>query len=121
MAVRFQRGTIVYAKGVPDPQGKNHKDRKVVLVADFHDSDAFARVVAITTEFTLPLRPDAVALPFQRRGGTACTTSLTEESVAVCGWAIKIVSADIDRRTGAVSTKDLTEILNRIDPSFFLP
>ena len=113
MARKFSRGAIVYVRRVLDPAGKNPKDRRVVLVADFDDADPFAYAVAITGEFTVPLRPDLVRLSFHRPGN--CGSSLTKESVAVCDWFVVAASQDVQEKTGFVTNKQLVEILNRVE------
>jgi hypothetical protein len=39
VAIRIPLGNIVLVRQVPDKQGGNHKDRFVVLVRDYNDTD----------------------------------------------------------------------------------
>lgn len=116
MALKFQRGAVVYVRQVSDERGGNHKDRRVVLVADFDDADPTAFAVAITSQFGQPLRADMVRLSFHRQG--KCGSSLTKDSVAVCNWFIVVASEDIRDKTGFVTSKQLVQILERVESRF---
>ena len=57
MALKYQRATVVYVAQVPDSNGRNPKDRPVVLIRDFDERDSVAYGVGVTGEFDYPL-PD---------------------------------------------------------------
>jgi hypothetical protein len=98
VAVVHPRGVIIMASQVPDQNGTNAKDRHVLLLIDFHDTDMDAYGVAITGTFTPPLPPMRIPLPYQRQGN--CQTGLSKPSVAVCDWPVIVGKADIMSRAG---------------------
>jgi hypothetical protein len=75
VAVVFYRGTIIEASQVPDRNGVNPKDRPVLLLVDFSDTDTDAYGVAITSTFPHPPPVTSIPLSYQRQGN--CQTGLT--------------------------------------------
>ena len=112
MAIIHQRGAILLIAQVTDPQGQNTKDRPVVLIQDFADTDALAYGVAITGAFEKPLPESVISLPFHRGG--KCRTGLTKESVAVCTWRVGIDPSSILKRIGITPPRELLRILEQI-------
>ena len=64
MALKYQRGTVVICSQVPDPNGVNPKNRPIVLVRDFDDTEPHAYGVAITGEFDYPLPASSIFAPY---------------------------------------------------------
>jgi hypothetical protein len=119
MALKYQRGTIIIASQVPDQNGVNPKDRRVVLVRDFHDTDATAYGVAVTGTFDYPIPPTSISLPFHRQG--RCNTGLRKESVAVCNWFVVVAAQDILNRSGFTPTPQLVAILGLVQAVMVSP
>jgi len=98
VALKYAQGTILLVSQVPDKNGVNHKDRFMVLVRDFEDTDAIAYGVAVTGTFNHPLPATSVSLPYHRQG--RCVTGLNKESIADCTWIVLATSKDIKKRNG---------------------
>ncbi len=86
MAGKVPRGTILLIARVPEENGANPKDRPVVLVRDFLDTDALAYGVGVTGTFPQPIPPTSVGLPFHRQGN--CATGLTKKCTT-CIFAVQ--------------------------------
>jgi hypothetical protein len=112
VAIVYQAGVIILASQVPDQNGTNPKDRHVLLLVPFEDTDADAYGVAITGTFPHPPPPTSIPLPYQRQGN--CQTGLTKPSVAVCLWPVVIGKADILGRTGTCPPIQLQAILAQL-------
>jgi mRNA-degrading endonuclease toxin of MazEF toxin-antitoxin module len=108
------QGRIVWAT-VPDPQGRNPKDRPLVVISDSSKSaaDDDLVVVAVTTQAHEAPREHCVALPWAR--GPGCITKLTEPSATVCTWLCTINKSAIRKVGGLVPPKFVKEILAKID------
>jgi len=113
VAIAHLAGTVFRIDGVLDPDGRNPKDRPVVLVTDFHDDHIFGLGVCITGEFSLPLPNHWIKLAFS---SGHCTTGLTKPSVAKCEWKIEFCKEDILEVIGAVSSVELKNILENLYP-----
>ncbi len=112
MALKYPRGTILQVSQVPDKNGVNPKDRFVVLVRDFDDTDALAYGVAVTGTFTLPLPATSIRLPYHRQG--RCRTGLTKDCVADCTWVIMAAPPDFLKRNGITPPVELVTILQQV-------
>lgn len=112
VALKYQAGTVILVSQVPDKNGVNHKDRFMVLVRDFNDTDLLAYGVAVTGTFALPLPATSVRLPFHRQG--RCKTGLTKDSVADCTWIVAATPADIIKRSGITPPRELLTILQQV-------
>ncbi len=112
MALKYPRGTVLLASQVPDQNGVNPKNRFVVLVRDFDDTDALAYGVAVTGTFTLPLPATSVRLPFHRQG--RCKTGLTKDCVADCTWVVVAAPQDFLKRSGVTPPIPLATILQQV-------
>jgi PemK-like, MazF-like toxin of type II toxin-antitoxin system len=108
------QGRIVWAT-VPDPQGRNPKDRPLVIMTenpkDASENDDLI-VVAVTTQAHEAPPEHCVALPWSRSPG--CATKLTGPSVAVCSWLCQIKRSEVRKIGGLVNDKVLQEILSKI-------
>jgi hypothetical protein len=112
VALKYQRGTILLVAQVPDKNGVNPKDRPVVLVRDFDDTDALVYGVAVTSTFTLPLPATSVPLPFHRQG--RCKTGLTKDCVADCTWVVVATPQEVLKRDGFTPPLELATILQQV-------
>jgi hypothetical protein len=110
----LQRGRIVLVN-IPDPQGRNPKDRPVVIVTatdEITDQDSFFGV-AISGKIEKPLPQSCVRLPWDRRGHPR--TGLSKPSVARCDWLVEIGSKNVTKMLGFVPDKQLQQIIDIVD------
>lgn len=112
MPLKYQRGTVLLVSQVPDKNGVNPKDRFVVLVRDFDDTDTNAYGVAVTGTFTRPVPTSSIPLPYHRQG--RCQTGLTKECVADCTWVVVAAAQDIIKRAGFTPPVPLRAILKEV-------
>ena len=112
MALKYPHGTILLISQVPDKTGVNPKDRSIVLVRDFDDTDVHAIGVAVTGTFNLPLPASSVPLPYHRQG--RCKTGLTKDSVADCTWVVVAAPQDFIKRNGMTPPIQLVNILKEV-------
>lgn len=84
----------------------------VTTTSEIHSSNTFV-VVAVTGEFTEPIAPDLVKLPWHPKGNTK--TQLKKPSVAVCSWRCEIQHSDIVEFKGMVPPTEMAEIIRRIE------
>jgi hypothetical protein len=112
VAVVYYRGTIVQASQVPDENGANPKDRPVLLLVDFLDTDADACGIAVSSTYPSPPPPASVPLPYQRQGN--CQTGLSSPSVAVCDWPVVVGKADIIARLGTCPPLPFQAVLGQL-------
>ena len=108
----YPRGTIILASQVPDQNGANPKDRPVLLLVDFTDTDAEAYGVAISSTFPHPPPPTSIPLSYQRQGN--CQTGLTSPSVAVCDWPVVVGKTDVISKLGSCPTTQLAAVLAQL-------
>jgi segregation and condensation protein B len=112
VVVVYQQGVIIMARQVPDQNGVNPKDRPVLLLIPFHDTDTDACGVAITSTYPHPPPSTAILLPYQRQG--KCQTDLINPSVAVCDWPVVVGKADILGKLGICPPIPLAAILAQL-------
>jgi mRNA-degrading endonuclease toxin of MazEF toxin-antitoxin module len=110
-------GDIVIISGLPDPRGRNPKDRPAVIVTptDEMDADGPIFVVAITTTLTEPMPDDHVPLPWQRPKHPR--TGLNARNAVVCHWLAMVEPDRVERVIGIVNNAELgriNEILRRL-------
>jgi hypothetical protein len=117
VSLKYPRGTILLVAQVPDKNGVNPKDRSMVLIRDFDDTDAVAFGVAVTGTFNQPLPTTSVRLPYHRQG--RCRTGLTKDSIADCTWIIVADPDEFIKRTGITPPLELLTILKEVQA--FLP
>lgn len=106
------QGRIIWAS-LPDPEGKNRKDRPAVILTrtdELQSNEPFV-VVAATTTFREPLPPSSVKLPWHPRG--AVRTRLRKPTVAVCNWLITIREQDILDFGGIVPADVMMKIVTQ--------
>jgi hypothetical protein len=115
VALKYQRGTIVLVSQVPDKNNTNHKNRFVVLIQDFDDTDTFIYGVAVTGTFSFPLPATSVRLPYHRQG--KCGTGLTKACIADCTWLVTATSQEILKRNGMTKAGELVTILQQVQNS----
>jgi hypothetical protein len=101
MAVLYRRGTILLVADVPDQNGRNNKDRHVILLNDLDSADASFDGVAVTGSFAFPLPATSVKLRWHRQG--TGQTGLNKPSVAECTWIVTATPADIVLKTMPVN------------------
>ena len=112
-----QFGEIILASAILDPQGRNSKDRPVVIVTPQEeiDLDSTLDVVAITTLIPDPLPDDHVLLPWQTPRHPR--TGLNKKCAAVGKWLMVIDSIRVIRRLGFIpgeQRKELMAVLERL-------
>jgi hypothetical protein len=112
VAIKYARGTIIFVAQVPDPNNANPKDRRVILIRDFDESDPHIYGVAVTGTFTFPLPPTSVRLPYHRQG--RCKTGLTKDCVADCTWIVVATPAEIIKAHGITPPIQLATILQQV-------
>ena len=99
--IRF--ADILFAN-VTDPNGKNPKTRRVVvLTPDFALKARYPIVVAgVTGTLPDPLTADYVLLPFKNSPGRHPKTGMTKKAGVLCTWVIIITQSDVQGRSGFV-------------------
>ena len=99
--IRF--ADIIFAE-VPDPNGRNLKTRRVVvLTPDIALAAGFPIVVAgVTGTLPNPLTADYVKLPYKNPPGRHPKTGLTKEAAVLCAWIVPVILNDIKGRSGFV-------------------
>ena len=112
MATVYHRGAILWVSQVPDRNGTNPKDRPVLLLIDFEDTDSDAFGVAISSTFPHPPPATSILLPYQRQGN--CQTGLTSPSVGVCDWPVVMGKADIIGKLGVCPPVQLAAVLAQL-------
>lgn len=106
-------GRIIIAT-VPDPQGRNAKQRPLVIVSP---DEAIQRneplvAVAISTSYDQLDPAEYVILPWHPQGNTR--TKLKARCAAVCTWLVEITATDITKFGGLVPPSQLSEILEKV-------
>lgn len=108
------QGRIVWAV-VPDPQGRNEKERPLVILsekpAELAENDDVL-VVAVTTQTGQAPAAHSVSLPWSQQSN--CITKLREPSAAVCTWLCKIKRASIVKVGGLVPPAHVKKILDTV-------
>lgn len=97
-----------------DPNGKNPKHRRAVVVTktDEIESDSSFVVAAISTKFDKTKIPaHYIEIPWHRDGHVK--TSLTEPSVVKCDWLDEVNFSDADK-AGYLPGKHLLAVLEQI-------
>lgn len=99
--IRF--ADIIFAE-VLDPNGRNPKTRRVVvLTPDVELTAGFPVVVAaVTSRLPNPLTAHYVMLPYKNPPGRYPKTGLTKEAAVLCTWVVTISLNDIRGRSGFV-------------------
>jgi mRNA-degrading endonuclease toxin of MazEF toxin-antitoxin module len=107
------RGRIVEAE-VVDPQGRNRKQRPLIIVTATDEIQAGTPLVAVavSTTFPHPIPDDCVELPFHPGGQSR--TGLRKRSVAVCSWLATLTHADVTREIGHVPAQQMLVILEKV-------
>jgi mRNA-degrading endonuclease toxin of MazEF toxin-antitoxin module len=113
----LHRGDIVIISALPDPRGRNPKDRPAVIVtpSDELDLGGAVAVIAITTTLSDPLPDDHVPLRWQRPKHPR--TGLNARNAVVCHWLTMVEPDRVERVIGAVNNAELgriDEILRRL-------
>src|SRR5947209_10996395 len=119
MAIVYPRGTILLVRQVPDQNGTNPKDRPVLLLVEFADTDTDAYGIAISSTFPSPPPATSIPLPYQRQGN--CQTGLSLPSVAVCDWPVIVGKADILGKIGTCPPIPLAAVLAQIKQIWPVP
>ncbi|HEX8202782.1 MAG TPA: type II toxin-antitoxin system PemK/MazF family toxin [Isosphaeraceae bacterium] len=106
----LQYGDIVIVAGLPDPHGRNPKDRPAIVVTPTDELRAGRPifVVAITTTLTSPLPDDYVRLPWSRPRHPR--TGLNSRNAAVCHWLAHVEESKVVRAIGRVPGRELIAI-----------
>ena len=99
--IRF--ADIIFAE-VLDPNGRNPKTRRVVVLTPDIELAAGSPVVVAGVTGTLPnpLTADYVKLPYKNPPGRHPKTGLTKEAAVLCTWILAIAPNDVRGRSGFV-------------------
>jgi mRNA-degrading endonuclease toxin of MazEF toxin-antitoxin module len=100
---------------LPDPQGRNPKNRPVVIITPTEEIsvDDVIVAVAITGRIEKPLPKICVRLPWHRGGHPR--TGLSKPSVARCDWLVAIRAENVIEKLGVVPPKQLQQIIDTVD------
>jgi len=110
-AVRF--GDIVIVEGMLDPQGRNPKDRRPVVLtknAELEQGEPIV-VAGITGTLLPPLGPEFVELPWQNPRHPK--TGLTKRCAVVCSWIAVVDPAAVIRVSGRVPGRHLITVAEK--------
>ena len=101
LPIRF--ADIIFAD-VFDPNGKNRKTRRVVVLTPDMELAAGLpiMVAAVTGTLPDPLTADYVKLPYKNPPGRHPKTGLTKEAAVLCTWIVAITPNDVRGRSGFV-------------------
>ena len=108
------QGRIVWAT-LPDPQGRNPKDRPLIILS--HNADQLGdndevKVIGISTHQGEAPWNVQVPLPWSPAGNSV--TRLREPCSAVCTWTANIKKGTIRKVSGSVPPATLQTILDTI-------
>jgi len=108
------QGQIIWAN-VYDPQGRNPKDRPLLVVSNTSEIAEEAPFWCVAISHTLPpTLPDHwILLPFSNTGPHP-ETGLKKKCAAVCDWPVQIRPQDIKSVVGSAPPKHLNKILEKI-------
>jgi hypothetical protein len=109
----LEQGRIVWAE-ILSPDGKKRKRRPAVVLtttSEILPGQPFV-VVAVTTQFTDPLPPDHVRLPWHPLGKVR--TRLRKPTAAVCSWLAEIMEGDVRQIGGVVPPQAMLEIVRKV-------
>tara|TARA_A100001391_G_scaffold203649_2_gene196613 strand:- start:202 stop:558 length:357 start_codon:yes stop_codon:yes gene_type:complete len=109
--IEIRLGAIVEAI-VADPQGKNDKQRPLIVVGFENDNEKVV-ICAISSRFPVPIPRDCIPLPHDSQGHPS--TGLTVGSVAVCKWVDILDASQLVCKRGYISTKLLKKIIHMIE------
>ena len=109
------RGTVIVAN-VSDPQGRNPKERPLVVVEDFEKGDSGIFCVAVTSTLPNPIPGEYVPLPWHRDRRVS-RTGLTARCAAVSTWRVLVAEGDVVTRLGHIPNDALLQIVKQIQGS----
>lgn len=107
----YPYGTIVIVSQLLDPQGRNPKDRRCIVLtpdAETPGPEGTIDVVAISSVVPDPLPPEFVHLPWQLPFHPV--TRLIKPSVAVCSWCVAVEASRVIEARGKVPNKVMARI-----------
>jgi mRNA-degrading endonuclease toxin of MazEF toxin-antitoxin module len=106
---KLQHGCIILAE-TPDPQGRNSKERPLVVVSEEAAIQAGEPLVciAITTQIPKNPLPHQVILPYANSGYSE--TGLRARCAADCSWSPTLNQDDVKRVLGNVPPAKLQAI-----------
>ncbi|HET6883088.1 MAG TPA: type II toxin-antitoxin system PemK/MazF family toxin [Pirellulales bacterium] len=112
MEIRLVLGRVVWAT-VPDPQGRNPKSRRCVVISDVDPSDPpnDVTVVYVTSSMNESYADEYVTL----KHGPRCLTSFTKLSAAHCIGVYKLPVSEVTLHPGIVEPTFVEAIRHRID------
>ena len=99
----IRHADILFAE-VLDPNGRNLKVRRVVVLTPDNELAAGYPIVVAAVTGTLPdpLTSDYVRLPYKNPPGRHPKTGMTKAAAVLCTWIIPIRTGDIHGRSGFV-------------------
>src|SRR5262245_17460233 len=106
----FSRGQIVWV-AVPDPQGRNLKERPCVVVGC---SDTHVAVIGVTSTLDALDAADRVDLPYSNDPAHPCYTGLKRPSAADCHWQEIVKVGEVASVMGHLLPEHLGRIVTRV-------
>ena len=115
-AVKFplRFADIIFAD-VLDPNGRNLKTRRVVVLTPDSALAAGYPIVVAGVTGTLPttLTADFVRLPYKNPPGRHPKTGLTKKAAVLCTWVVAITSRDIRGLSGFVPPRYMFQVSSK--------
>lgn len=110
----LEQGMIVLAD-VLDPQGRNPKQRPMVIISATDEIRAGKPFVCVAITGTLanPLADDCVLLRYHRN--KPVQTGLRKRCAAKCTWQEQITDQNVHKIIGRVPSKELLAILLKVN------
>jgi mRNA-degrading endonuclease toxin of MazEF toxin-antitoxin module len=104
-------GDILLAE-VLDPQGRNPKVRRIVVLTPDAALAAGHPIVgaAVTSTLPNPLTADYVPLPWKNPPGGHPKTGLTKRAAVACHWLMVIDPTDVRGRSGFVPPREMAMV-----------
>jgi len=101
----YPYGSIVIVSDLSDPQGRNPKDRRCVVItpdSEPRHTTGTIDVVAISWTYPIPLPADHIPIPY--RHPFHPVTGCVSPCVAVCPWNVEVEISRISLLTGRIKT-----------------
>ncbi len=107
----LQQGQIVWAT-LPDPAGRNAKDRPAVITTPTAEIAEFGTVELVAITSRTGDAPAEVSVPIPWMRGGHPRTKLNRESVAICSWYFAVAVDDVRPTAGRAPLGELARILS---------
>lgn len=103
-------GGVYFLRSVPDPEGRNAKDRWVIVFRSVVPGHAVALCAAVSSSTTAE---DRILLPNQESAPHA-RSGLARQSYAVPAWVLLVAHEDLADKRGTISGATLTRLREAI-------